>query len=675
MKKLPLQKPLARLIPCLLLTASCSVLGSETDGEQAQEADSADLSYRFAGDDTRIGIGYDFEAEHAWGEILHVLDVDDEHAWIGEAWVRHNAGGLKLNYHWLSGESEKAVNKLFAAVDQNEYHDRKISAGWGYEKDNWFGGAYLSAGISDERQIGARSQSELNYEYGQEADGRPFRTPFTTTYITREFEQAYDYGVGLRLGRYFGDELLRLRGGLDYEKGDYGAHQLTVSLGAEKYFVNTPHSVAVIGSWSDKDGDFEQQDSDTRLMLVWRYDFGQTYKPASRTERRKVERTVDSPTAATERKLVKTNITLSDSAFFDFNSAKASADMNREIDTLAQRIRDNGYMEKIRIVGHACDIGSEAVNQRMSEQRAGTVKALLAAAGIPADNLISEGRGELEPRYPNDSEDNRRKNRRVDIEYVTEREEWQQISVAGAPESRVVTEWTEQRIDTPPQWLSRALRNPVAHKRRVDTYRFETEETRVTEGDREYINRPPVAGDNAFSVEPDSAANSFDVLANDSDPDNDALMVESVGQAAHGTVSNQGSALSYTPNPGYSGSDSFSYTVSDGNGGTDTATVNVTVLEPNQPPTAYDFWLWTPMGEPITIPVLDHTTDPDGDPRTLVSVGMTENAMITVNDDQTVTYAPMMEFCGTESFRFTISDGRGGTASARVNMRVGNGSD
>jgi len=67
------------------------------------------------------------------------------------------------------------------------------------------------------------------------------------------------------------------------------------------------------------------------------------------------------------------------------------------------------------------------------------------------------------------------------------------------------------------------------------------------------------------------------VLANDSDPDGDPLVVKSVGLPAHGVVTTTGPMVTYTPDDGFTGTDTFSYTVSDGRGNTDVATVTVGV--------------------------------------------------------------------------------------------------
>ena len=67
------------------------------------------------------------------------------------------------------------------------------------------------------------------------------------------------------------------------------------------------------------------------------------------------------------------------------------------------------------------------------------------------------------------------------------------------------------------------------------------------------------------------------VLANDSDPDGDPLTITTVTQGTNGTVTNNGTSVSYRPRSGFTGTDSFTYTVSDGDGGTATAIVTVTV--------------------------------------------------------------------------------------------------
>ena len=98
-------------------------------------------------------------------------------------------------------------------------------------------------------------------------------------------------------------------------------------------------------------------------------------------------------------------------------------------------------------------------------------------------------------------------------------------------------------------------------------------------------NQPPVAVNDAVSVDESTTyIRTFDPRINDSDPDNDLLVISAASNGATGRVSigPGGASLSYTftgtpPAPGASVSDSFTYTLSDGRGGSSTATVNMTV--------------------------------------------------------------------------------------------------
>ena len=109
-------------------------------------------------------------------------------------------------------------------------------------------------------------------------------------------------------------------------------------------------------------------------------------------------------------------------------------------------------------------------------------------------------------------------------------------------------------------------------------------------------NPAPIAGNDTLEVAEDTPT-VLDLLANDMDPDGDALMITeingtpvSVGVpttlSSGGIVTlNADGTVSYEPVADYNGSDSFTYTISDGEGGTDMATVNLDVTPVNDTPT------------------------------------------------------------------------------------------
>jgi hypothetical protein len=92
------------------------------------------------------------------------------------------------------------------------------------------------------------------------------------------------------------------------------------------------------------------------------------------------------------------------------------------------------------------------------------------------------------------------------------------------------------------------------------------------------MNRMPVANfDIARTVLTDPVV--IDVLANDTDPDNDRLTIVSVTQGARGTVTIENGRIRYVAVAGYVGPDQFTYTISDGRGGMATAIVYIDVRD------------------------------------------------------------------------------------------------
>jgi type IX secretion system PorP/SprF family membrane protein len=87
---------------------------------------------------------------------------------------------------------------------------------------------------------------------------------------------------------------------------------------------------------------------------------------------------------------------------------------NDDLKELAEFLKSNSD-EKIMIKGHACNIGSSEDNIVVSKARAQKVYNELISMGVSADQMIVMAMGESEPKYPNDSDENRKKNRRVEI--------------------------------------------------------------------------------------------------------------------------------------------------------------------------------------------------------------------------------------------------------------------
>lgn len=89
----------------------------------------------------------------------------------------------------------------------------------------------------------------------------------------------------------------------------------------------------------------------------------------------------------------------------------------KDLDEVVTYMQENNGV-KLNIDGHADELGSEALNMRLSERRAVNVIKYLTGKGIPADRLIKTAYGETMPVADNKTADGRTLNRRVEIKTV-----------------------------------------------------------------------------------------------------------------------------------------------------------------------------------------------------------------------------------------------------------------
>lgn len=158
------------------------------------------------------------------------------------------------------------------------------------------------------------------------------------------------------------------------------------------------------------------------------------------------------------------------------------------------------------------------------------------------------------------------------------------------------------------------------------------------------------------------------VLANDSDPNGDTLTISGVGDPAHGSVVQNGDVLTYTPDAGFTGTDTFTYTVKDPDGNTSTATVSITVNGSNSPVTNSDT-ATTTTDTPVDIDVLANDSDPNGDDLTVTGYGDPAHGSVTQNGN-ILTYTPDTGFTGTDTFTYTVKDPDGNTSTGTVTVTV-----
>lgn len=188
------------------------------------------------------------------------------------------------------------------------------------------------------------------------------------------------------------------------------------------------------------------------------------------------------------------------------------------------------------------------------------------------------------------------------------------------------------------------------------------------------VNSPPAAAGAVFQVHHGRTlyAPGLGLREFFSDPDDDDLTVTVLSDVAHGelTVSSAG-ALTYTPQSGFVGLDSFTYQVHDGLADSNPATVVIDVT--NTKPTAAGLTYHVRHGMTLDsggVGVLSAAGDADGDPLTAELIDAPASGTLTLQPDGTFTYVPDEHFAGMDSFTFAARDGAESSAPAVVVIHV-----
>lgn len=108
------------------------------------------------------------------------------------------------------------------------------------------------------------------------------------------------------------------------------------------------------------------------------------------------------------------DITIDSDVLFAFDSSTLRESAKPTLANVVRALARNPE-KTLSVAGHTCDIGTDEYNQGLSERRAASVKRYLVESGIEEGRISTSGYGESQALVPNESEEARMLNRRVEM--------------------------------------------------------------------------------------------------------------------------------------------------------------------------------------------------------------------------------------------------------------------
>ncbi len=108
-------------------------------------------------------------------------------------------------------------------------------------------------------------------------------------------------------------------------------------------------------------------------------------------------------------------ITLSGQVLFVTGKSELLPAARDQLDQVAAALKDQGDVKPMVVEGYTDSVGSDATNQKLSKDRAESVRAYLVSKGVTSERITSVGKGKANPVASNDTPEGRANNRRVEI--------------------------------------------------------------------------------------------------------------------------------------------------------------------------------------------------------------------------------------------------------------------
>jgi hypothetical protein len=182
-------------------------------------------------------------------------------------------------------------------------------------------------------------------------------------------------------------------------------------------------------------------------------------------------------------------------------------------------------------------------------------------------------------------------------------------------------------------------------------------------------NAPPAALNGSAETQEDTPVS---ISLKGDDKEGNPLTYFILTRPFHGSLSGTEPNLTYTPELNFNGVDSITFKVNDGLSDSNSAYFTIMVTPVNDPPTAQNDNIEIKEDvSMIQINVLENDTDIDNDELSILgTANVNSGTTVISNDNKSITYIPNKNFSGTDSFVYTIRDGKGGTNTATARVKI-----
>jgi outer membrane protein OmpA-like peptidoglycan-associated protein len=106
-----------------------------------------------------------------------------------------------------------------------------------------------------------------------------------------------------------------------------------------------------------------------------------------------------------------------DNVFFDTGKSVLKPESFKELNELVDYMISKKSL-KVEIAGHTDNVGNKDANQKLSQDRANSVKSYLVKKGVDAGRIIAKGYGDSQPIAENTTDEGKQKNRRTEVRSV-----------------------------------------------------------------------------------------------------------------------------------------------------------------------------------------------------------------------------------------------------------------